>query len=82
VTETDLLSALDEGWIGGAVLDVFDKEPLSEGHAFWAHPKVVITPHVAANSRAEDIAKCFKANYERHTTGKLLENKVDWDNLY
>jgi glyoxylate/hydroxypyruvate reductase A len=47
VVERDLLAALDRGHLGGALLDVFDEEPLPAGHPFWHHPKVEITPHVS-----------------------------------
>jgi glyoxylate/hydroxypyruvate reductase A len=48
VVEEDLLALLDEGHLSGAMLDVFRDEPLPEGHAFWHHPKITITPHVSA----------------------------------
>src|SRR3546814_1627188 len=48
LVEDDLLALLDEGHMRGAMLDVFRVEPLPAGHPFWRHPKVTITPHVAA----------------------------------
>lgn len=48
VVEADLIAALDAGHLGGASLDVFETEPLPAAHPLWAHPKVVITPHVAS----------------------------------
>ena len=51
--EADLLAALDRGQVGGAMLDVFQREPLPPDHAFWHHPGVFITPHVAAQAVAE-----------------------------
>ena len=48
VVEEDLIEAIDRGHIAGATLDVFRQEPLPAGHPFWAHPKVRITPHIAA----------------------------------
>ena len=44
----DLRAALDSGQVSGAFLDVFDPEPLPAGHWLWAHPKVIVSPHVAA----------------------------------
>lgn len=50
LVENDLLDALDSGQLSGALLDVFDIEPLPEEHPFWAHPRIVLTPHEAATS--------------------------------
>ena len=48
VVEQDLLDALDGGWLAGASLDVCRDEPPPPGHPFWTHPRVVLTPHIAA----------------------------------
>lgn len=48
VVEADLLAALDSGRLAGATLDVCRNEPAGEGHPFWAHPGIVLTPHIAA----------------------------------
>ncbi|WP_281451271.1 D-2-hydroxyacid dehydrogenase family protein [Paenarthrobacter nitroguajacolicus] len=46
VDEAALIRALEEGWIRGAALDVFDEEPLPAGHALLHSPRTVLTPHV------------------------------------
>lgn len=46
--EDDLLAALESGQVAAATLDVFAKEPLATDHPFWKHPRVTITPHIAA----------------------------------
>jgi len=48
LVEADLISALDSGQLGGAMLDVFREEPLPASHPFWRHPKIAVTPHAAA----------------------------------
>ncbi|SHI25653.1 2-hydroxyacid dehydrogenase [Pollutimonas bauzanensis] len=54
VVMADLISALDSGQLGGAILDVFEQEPLPAHAAPWRHPKILVTPHIAASpSRRE-----------------------------
>ncbi len=50
LVEDDLLAALDGGRLGHAVLDVLDMEPAPPGHPFWRHPRITLTPHVAATT--------------------------------
>jgi phosphoglycerate dehydrogenase-like enzyme len=51
VEEPALIDALKSGIPAGAVLDVFEEEPLPAGHPFWTMPQVVITPHVAGTTQ-------------------------------
>jgi len=48
VVEKDLVRALEEGWIAGAGLDVFEKEPLPDGHPFLGMENVVLCPHLGS----------------------------------
>ncbi len=58
LVEEDLLALLASGHMAGATLDVFRTEPLPEGHPFWTHPKVTVTPHTSARTlRDESIAQ-------------------------
>ncbi|AOB32489.1 glyoxylate reductase [Bordetella sp. H567] len=76
VNEADLLELLDEGRLEGATLDVFDVEPLPAGHPFWTHPRVHITPHIAASTlRAEAIAQ-IAAKIRRLAQGEPISGVV------
>ncbi|HLI98239.1 MAG TPA: glyoxylate/hydroxypyruvate reductase A [Bradyrhizobium sp.] len=75
--EQDILSCLDDGTLGAASLDVFAAEPLPSDSPFWTHPKVVLTPHNAADTDPDEISKYVAQQIERFEAGKPLENVVD-----
>jgi glyoxylate/hydroxypyruvate reductase A len=75
--EADLLAALDSGKLDYAVLDVFREEPLPPDHVFWRRGDIVITPHVAAITRAGTGAADILENYRRALAGEALLNPVD-----
>ena len=77
VVDADLVAALTEGRLGAAVLDVFREEPLSVTHPFWTTPNLHLTPHVAAETLADDIAGLFLANLARWQAGEPLAHRVD-----
>ena len=56
LVDKDLQDALDTGQLSGAMLDVFHEEPLPDTHPFWEHPRVLITPHIAAKSLVNESA--------------------------
>ncbi len=80
--EPDLLWALDSGQISAAVLDVFEPEPLPAGHAFWRHPRILVTPHVGAFTQAETAAEVLLANLRRHQRGEPLQGLIDRERGY
>src|SRR5260370_393098 len=75
--EADILQCLDDGTLGAASLDVYATEPLPQASAFWSHPKVVLTPHNAADTDADAISKYVAQQIERFEAGGALENLVD-----
>ncbi len=77
LVEADLLAALQSGQLSRAVLDVFATEPLPADHPFWRHPRVTVTPHVAAITRPGTGAADIVENYRRALAGERLINQVD-----
>jgi glyoxylate/hydroxypyruvate reductase A len=77
IDDAALLAALDAGHIGHATLDVFRTEPLPPDHPFWAHPKVTVTPHIAADTRAVTAARVIAENIRRGETGEPFLHQVD-----
>ncbi len=75
--ESDILASLDDGTMYAASLDVFETEPLPASSPFWAHPRVVVTPHNAAESTDESISKYFLRQIDRLEAGTTPENIVD-----
>ncbi|ESR25547.1 2-hydroxyacid dehydrogenase [Lutibaculum baratangense] len=80
--EADIMQALRDGTIAGASLDVFETEPLPGDSPLWSDPRLVITPHVAAESDPEDIAAYVVRQIRRHQAGEPLQNLVDLERGY
>jgi glyoxylate/hydroxypyruvate reductase A len=77
LVEEDLLAALASGQVSAAVLDVFRQEPLPADHPFWRHPRVILTPHVAAFTNPTTAAPIILDNIRRFEDGRPLLNRVD-----
>jgi glyoxylate/hydroxypyruvate reductase A len=77
LVEADLLAALASGHLSAAVLDVFGEEPLPLGHPFWHHPRIIVTPHVAAFTNPATAAPIILDNIRRFEAGRPLLNRVD-----
>ncbi|KFI26770.1 glyoxylate/hydroxypyruvate reductase A [Haematobacter massiliensis] len=77
IMDEALLEALDAGHVSRAVLDVFREEPLPPGHSFWAHPKVFVTPHIAAATRPATASRVAAENIRRGEAGEPLLHLVD-----
>ncbi|MEN1728010.1 MAG: glyoxylate/hydroxypyruvate reductase A [Pseudomonadota bacterium] len=77
LVEADLLTALDAGQPALAILDVFQQEPLPTGHPFWSHPRVRVSPHCAAISQDEEVARLLLDSYRRVQAGELPLGAID-----
>ena len=79
IDEAALIAALRDGTIKGAALDVFDKEPLPEGHAFWGLSNVLLSPHCADHTATwtDEAMQFFLENLGRYKSGQPLLNLVD-----
>jgi phosphoglycerate dehydrogenase-like enzyme len=79
IEERALIRALQQGWIAGAGLDVFETEPLPEDSPLWEMHNVIITSHYAGRTPhyEERAMAIFMENLERYRAGKPLRNVVD-----
>src|SRR4029077_8529824 len=82
--EDALLELLDASRLRGGALDVFTLEPLPEGHPFWRHPRVLVSPHVAAVTARfwERETGLIVENIKRYLAGSPLANTVDLEAGY
>lgn len=77
LVEADLLTALDQGQLAAATLDVFAREPLPQDHPFWRHPRVTITPHIAAITLPQQAMDQIVANIRALEAGHAPAGVVD-----
>lgn len=82
IQEKALIKALQNGTIAGAVLDVFNEEPLPANHPFWDLENIIITPHISGPSLPEDLVQIFLDNLSRWEEGKPLAGVVDFSKGY
>ena len=82
IDDEALLMSLDSGHIAHATLDVFRIEPLPKAHPFWSHPKVTVTPHIAAPTRPECSAPVIVENIRRGENGESFLHLVDRQSGY
>jgi glyoxylate/hydroxypyruvate reductase A len=72
-----LIAALDDGQLSAAVLDVTAPEPLPPEHPLWSHPQVILTPHIACQTRPVDGARHVIAAIQADLAGAPIPGLVD-----
>jgi glyoxylate/hydroxypyruvate reductase A len=77
VVETDLLAAIESGHLAGAMLDVFDTEPLPPGHPYWMEPRIDVTPHVSAITLRHESLVQTADKIRRFHRGEPVSGRVD-----
>ena len=77
IDQEALLRHLDQGHLRFVLLDVFAEEPLAEDHSFWQHPRVIITPHVAANTIPQEAVDQVAANLRALADRQAVSGRVD-----
>ena len=77
LVDADVVAALASGQLGGALLDVFNEEPLPRGHPFWTHPRVIVTPHIAATTPIKDACAQIVAKISAMDRGEAVSGIVD-----
>src|SRR5690606_8239080 len=82
LVEEDLLELVQQGYLSGASLDVFRKEPLPQDHPFWKEPKIMITPHIASITDPRKVVPQVADNYRRLQKGEDLKNVVPREKGY
>ena len=82
VDDDALMAALNRGSLAGAVLDVFDEEPLPDDSPLWDTPNLSITAHISAISHPLLLVPIFVENYQRFLRGETLKHIVDFEHGY
>lgn len=76
VDESELMRALDDGLLAGAILDVVSSEPLAEDNPLWLHPGVQLTPHISGYHLGDAVVDIAE-NFRRLQSGEALLHLVD-----
>jgi glyoxylate/hydroxypyruvate reductase A len=77
IDDAALLAGLDSGKLSGATLDVFRTEPLPADDPYWTHPKILVTPHIASETRLDSSAAVVVENIGRGMAGQAFLHLVD-----
>ena len=75
--EDDLIAALDDGKLSGAIIDVLKEEPAGPDHPFWLHPRIMLTPHIASMTGIDSAASALLEEILRHERGEPMLGAVN-----
>lgn len=83
VVEQDLLEAVDAGHLGGAALDVFEREPLPADSPLWNRQNILVSPHASGDlvGWRDRVVACFAENLRRWKANEPLLDVVDLEQL-
>ncbi|SEO21097.1 MULTISPECIES: D-2-hydroxyacid dehydrogenase [unclassified Pseudomonas] len=82
VVDADLVQALKEGHLAGAVIDVCRQEPLPQRHPFWTAWGLLLTGHSSAPTSPAMMVQLFLENLRAYQAGETLRGEVDFDRGY
>jgi phosphoglycerate dehydrogenase-like enzyme len=82
VVDADLVEALKEGHLAGAVIDVCRQEPLPQRHPFWTAWGLLLTGHSSAPTSPPAMTQLFVDNLKAYTAGEALRGEVDFAKGY
>jgi phosphoglycerate dehydrogenase-like enzyme len=77
VNEQALIESLQAGHPGGAVLDVFETEPLPADNPLWEMPNVIVASHQSGSTVPAEVVDVFEENIQRFQQGETLKYEVD-----
>lgn len=77
LVEDDLTKALEDGYLSGAMLDVYREEPMPVDHPFWENHKIFMTPHIASVTNPQAAAPQVIENIQRIRENRSLLNVVN-----
>ncbi|WP_313740562.1 D-2-hydroxyacid dehydrogenase [Pseudomonas sp.] len=78
VVDDDLVLALEQGHLAGAVIDVCREEPLPASHPFWTAPRLTLTGHSSAPTSPAAMVGLFLENVQAYQAGQPLRGEVDF----
>lgn len=82
LVDEDLITAINEGQISGALMDVFHEEPLPQEHPFWSTEEIMITPHNASVTDPKSVAQQIVKNYHKIGTAESFDFVIDRERGY